>query len=133
VRIYLGANVVIYLIEQPAGWDPRATAYVAPLLAGKNPLVVSDLTRLECLVRPLAVGDHGLLARFHAFFASADVQTVGLTAAVCDRAAIIRARYRYKLGDSLHLAAAIVHGCDRVVTNDARLHAFTDITVEVLP
>ncbi len=133
MRIYLDANVVIYLIEQPAGWGPRASAYVAPLLAGKNPLVVSDLTRLECLVQPLAAGDQGVLARFRAFFASADVQTVGLTAAVCDRAAVIRARYRYKLGDSLHLAAAVEHGCDRVVTNDARLHAFTDIAVEVLP
>jgi uncharacterized protein len=133
VRIYLDANVVIYLVEQPAGWGPRATAYVGPLLAGKNPVVVSDLTRLECLVRPLAAGDRVLLARFHTFFTSADVETVGLTAAVCDRAAAIRARYRYKLGDSLHLAAAVVHGCDRVVTNDTRLHAFADIPVDALP
>jgi len=38
-----------------------------------------------------------------------------------------------KLADSLHLAAAVESGCDRFLTNDARLSAFTAIPVEVLP
>jgi predicted nucleic acid-binding protein len=37
------------------------------------------------------------------------------------------------LADSLHLAAAVEGGCDRFLTNDARLSRFPDIPVEVLP
>jgi len=55
-----------------------------------------------------------------------------VTAAVCDRAAAIRAAHNLKPLDSLHLAAAIVHGCTRFLTNDNRLSRFPDIPVEVL-
>lgn len=39
----------------------------------------------------------------------------------------------YSLADSLHLAAAVEAGCDRFLTNDQRLAAFPDMTVELLP
>jgi len=41
--------------------------------------------------------------------------------------------HKFKLGDSIHLAAAVEAGCDRFLTNDTRLSKFPDITVEVLP
>jgi predicted nucleic acid-binding protein len=56
-----------------------------------------------------------------------------------DRAARIRGQYRYTGGrlyglvDSIHLAAAIESGCERLLTNDARLDNFPEITVEILP
>jgi len=37
------------------------------------------------------------------------------------------------LVDSIHLAAAIEFGCDRFLTNDARLSNFPEIAVEILP
>ena len=58
---------------------------------------------------------------------------VGLTTPVCDRATIIRATYRFRLGDALNLAAAVVQGWDHLVTNDTRLRAFQDIPVDELP
>jgi predicted nucleic acid-binding protein len=61
------------------------------------------------------------------------VQIVPITTAVFDRATLIRAAHNFKLGDSLHLAAATEAHCDRFLTNDARLAAFTAIPVEVLP
>lgn len=39
----------------------------------------------------------------------------------------------YGLIDSLHLSAAIEFGCDRFVTNDARLTNFPEMSVEILP
>lgn len=53
--------------------------------------------------------------------------------AVFERATAIRAAFNFKLGDSLHLSAAVDGGCDRFLTNDNRLSRFTDIVVEVLP
>jgi predicted nucleic acid-binding protein len=58
---------------------------------------------------------------------------VPITTAVFDRATRIRAAHKFRLGDSLHLAAAVESGCDRFLTNDSRLSACTDIPVEVLP
>lgn len=93
----------------------------------------SDLSRLECRVKPLRLGATTTLADFDAFFARPDVRLVPITTAVFDRATAIRATHNFKLGDSLHLAAAVEARCDRFLTNDHRLHGFPDITVEVLP
>jgi predicted nucleic acid-binding protein len=131
--IYLDANIVIYLIEQPPVWGPRAAAYVAALRGAGDTMAVSDLTRLECRVKPLSVGDAPRVAQFDAFFLSSDVQVLPLSAAVCDRATLIRAVHHFRLADSLHLACAVEGACDRFVTNDVRLNRFPDIPVEVLP
>jgi uncharacterized protein len=45
---------------------------------------------------------------------------------------VIRAIQNYRLGDALHLAAAIESGCGLFLTNDHRLAGFPDIPVEVL-
>jgi predicted nucleic acid-binding protein len=57
-----------------------------------------------------------------------------LTAAVCERAAYLRAgsNFQLKVPDCLHLAAAIEHGCGLFLTHDVRLRQCTDIPVEVL-
>ena len=54
-----------------------------------------------------------------------------ISSAVCDRAAVIRAGSNFKPMDSLQLAAALVHGANIFLTNDARLNSFTGLTVEV--
>jgi predicted nucleic acid-binding protein len=132
VIVYLNANFLIYFIEMNPVWGPKVTAYVTRLLADGHELAVSDLTRLECQVGPLMSGNTMLLGKFTTFFQSPDVQVLPLTAAVCDRAAALRAKYRFKTPDALHLAAAIERGCDRFLTNDVRLKSCTDITVVVL-
>jgi predicted nucleic acid-binding protein len=130
---YLDSNIVIYLIEQPPVWGPRAGTRIATLQTNRDSMVVSDLTRMECRVRPIAVGDAQTLAQFDAFFQASDVRVVGLSTSVCDRATTIRAIYGFKPMDALHLAAAVENMCDLFITNDMRLNAFRDIVVEVLP
>jgi predicted nucleic acid-binding protein len=133
VLIYLDSSIVIYLIEQPANFGPRASARMATIRGNQDRLVVSDMTRLECRVRPIAQGDAVTLGQFDAFFAMPDVQVQLLTTSVCDRATLIRARYRYRTPDAINLAAALEAGCDLLLTNDIRLSRFPDIPVEVLP
>ena len=103
------------------------------LAAAGDQIAVSDLVRLECRIKPIRIGDTAKLAVFDAFFGRPDTRIVPITTAVFDRAAMIRAAYKFKLGDSLHLAAAVEAGWDRFLTNDSRLSAFPDIPVEVLP
>jgi predicted nucleic acid-binding protein len=132
VTVYLDANSVIYLVEPNPTWTPKVTARIAALRTAGHALAVSDLTRAECLVGPLLRNDAALLAQYQTFFASPLIRVLPLTAAVCERAAQLRAMYRFKLPDALHLAAAIDHGCGHFLTNDAQLQRCQEINVEVL-
>ena len=57
---------------------------------------------------------------------------VAITAAVCDRAARIRATHNFKPMDALQLASAAEHGANVFLSADARLASFTRLTVEIL-
>ncbi len=102
---FLDAAPVIYLIEQPPIFGPKAKVRVAALVGSGERLAVSDLVRMECQVGPLKVNDSALLARYASFFYSPDISVLAVSAAVCDCAARIRAQYGFKPLDSLHLAA----------------------------
>lgn len=129
---FLDANSIIYFVEQTPGWAGKVTARISALRAAHEQLAVSDLVRMECLVDPIAVNDSARQSDFQSFFQDPAVAVLAITAAVCDRAAHIRAKYRFKPLDSLHLAAAVEYGCTRFLTSDAPLQKFPDITVEIL-
>jgi uncharacterized protein len=102
------------------------------VLANGERLAVSDLVRMECQVGPLKANDAVLLAKYATFFASPDLEVLSVSPAVCDRAARIRAQYGFKPLDSLHLAAAVEHGCTFFLTRDAQLKRFPGVAVEIL-
>jgi predicted nucleic acid-binding protein len=87
---------------------------------------------MECLVGPLKANDAGLLANYIAFFRSPDVSVLPVSPPVCDRAARVRAQYGFRPLDSLHLAAAVEHGCMRFLSSDAQLKRFLHIPVETV-
>ena len=84
------------------------TAVNARLAAPGVVPVTSELTRLECRVKPLRQGDAELLAVFDAFFAEA-ATVVALTREVIDRAAGLRARYGAMTPDAASLRARRRH------------------------
>lgn len=132
MRIFIDSNVVIYLIEQPATWGPRAAERFRAIRDRGDQVVLSDLVRMECRVGPLRDGDAETLAQYDDFFGAEGVEVVGLTAAACDRAAAIRATFGYRPFDALHLAAAVEHGCECFLTHDQRLGAYPDLPIEML-
>jgi len=131
--IYCDSCILIYFYDHIGPFNIRATKHLSDLAAAGDRLAVSDLVRLECRTKPLSTSDAGKLAVFDAFFSRPDVQLAPINTAVFDRATLIRAAHKFKLADSLHLAAAIEIGCDRFLTNDNRLSAYAGIAVEVLP
>jgi predicted nucleic acid-binding protein len=131
--IYCDSVILIYFLDTVGSFNVRAVARMAAMRAAGDTAAFSDLTRLECRVKPLKLGATTTLTDFDAFFARPDVRLVPITTVVFDRATVVRATRNFKLGDSLHLAAAVESGCDRFLTNDSRLSAFSDIAVEVLP
>lgn len=131
--IYLDSVIVIYIIEGLSAWKTRAERRLSDLRSAGDRIAISDLTWLECRVKPLRLGDNSLMADYQLFLGAVDVTRIALPAPVFERATEIRARHKFKLGDSLHLAAAIEGKCDSFLTNDRRLAAFPDLSVEVLP
>ena len=130
--VFLDSSVVIYFVEQPVVWGPKASARMAALLAAGETFAVTDLVRMECRVLPIRFGSAARLNDFAVFFSGPDVQVFPITAALCDRASAIRATYGFKPLDSLHLAAAVENRCGLFLRNDSRLNKFVGLTVEVL-
>lgn len=129
VRLYLDTAPVIYVVEQAPGYAASVDQHLS---APGVILVASDLTRMECRVKPLRDGDGGLLQDYEQFFREAVAECVTLTREVLDRAAEIRARHGFKTPDAIHLAAAVTACCDRFLTNDHRLDRFDAIPMEVV-
>jgi predicted nucleic acid-binding protein len=132
MTIYFDSVIPIYLLDHTGSFQARAQTRLTTLETAGDCIAVSDLVRLECRVKPIRCADAVSLAQFDAFFARPDVQRVALPTAVYDRATSLRATHNFRLGDALHLAAAIEAGCDRFLTNDNRLSRCSDITIEVL-
>ena len=128
MRAYLDSAPIIYLVEAVA---PYAAHLEARLSAPDTLQVCSDLTRLECRVKPLQTRNNVLLTAFDRYLNEIIAEIVPLSRLVVDRATELRAQYGFRTPDALHLAAAIVSGCDVFLTNDRQLCRCTEITVEV--
>lgn len=130
MRIYLDSVVVIYLVEQPTHFGQLATqAYLA-----LNPtvLVGNELLRMECLVVPRRANDPQREADFEQFFRHYP-PFVPLDRPVFEQAIDLRAKYVFlKTPDALHLATAIVSGCDAFVTNEPKLARVQEIRVVLI-
>lgn len=129
MRYYLDAAPVVYAVEDV---PPYAAAVDVRLSAIDAVLVVSDLTRMECRVKPIRDGNDDLLEDFDEYFEWTVDEVVSLSRAIIDQATQIRAKYGFKTPYAIHLAAAVASACDVFLTNDHRLDRFTDLTVDVV-
>lgn len=83
MRYYLDAAPVIYAVE---GVPPYAAAVDSRLSATDAVRVVSDLTRMECRVRPIRDGKEELLEDFDEYFHGTVNEVVSLSRAIIDQA-----------------------------------------------
>lgn len=118
-RIYLDACIVIYLIEKHAVFRPKILERMEQSPGCQ--LAVSPLLRLEVLTKPLRDQDHELYQEFEDFIAAQTM--LPITDTIYDAALQLRANFRLKTPDALHLATAQYYGCTKFWTNDDRLNA----------
>ena len=120
---------MIHLVERV---EPYWQSVRTRLLGQHIIQICSDLTRLECRVKPLRDSNQTLLSVCEEYFSDSVSEVVGLSRDIVDEATQIRARYQFKTADAIHLAAALYAQCDVLLTNDHRLGRFSEITVEVV-
>lgn len=132
MRLY-DAGPIIYAVEAIEPFREAVVARISQAEHAPGGLVItSQLSRLECRVKPLRDGDATLLAAFDAFFARRLLSLIEISADVLDRATELRARYGLRTPDAIHVATAIEARADIFLTGDTSLRRVSDIPVEVL-
>ena len=134
-RVYVDSCIIIYLLEGPASLRETIRSAFQPRQGNRSIFCFSDLTRLECRVGPRQKADDALLGLFDLFFISRDAESIPLSRKVFDLATELRAGYRLKTPDAIHLAAAIDGECTELWTNDDRFSkaAGNRLLVKILP
>jgi hypothetical protein len=67
VLIYCDSMILMYLLDAVGPFNVRAVARIGALRAAGDTAAFSDLTRLECRIKPIRVGATRTLAHFDAF------------------------------------------------------------------
>lgn len=128
--LYWDTCVLIYRLQEVEPWNRRISGALAAI--PKARLVVSELGRMECRVKPWREGDRATLEKYDKFFAAPTLGWVPYSRPVFEMATELRARHALKTPDALHLAAAIVGGCDELWTNDRRLEQTAEDRLRVV-
>ena len=131
-RIYLDSCAVIYAIEGSAELRAKIGDMLLPPQEESPCVVFTDLTRLECRVKPLSDKNAVLLKSYEDFFSTPGYEKYALEAPTFDLATSLRAEHRIKTPDALHLAAAIRAGCAQFWTNDAHLALAAAERIEII-
>lgn len=129
MRLYLDTAPLIYAVEQVLPYAASVDARLS--VAGTVP-VISDLTRLECRVKPMRKHDTALLADYEMFLTQVVTSIIPLTREVIDQATELRAHYGLKTPDAIHVAAALTSRCDVFLTNDHRLGRVAGMRIEII-
>ncbi len=133
--IFLDACALIYRVERIAPWAGRLAQRLAELHQQfpQARLAISDLSRMECRVRPLRGGDRALLAAYDRLFGAAALEVRLLTPAVIDLATAIRARSGLRTPDALQAASCLsLPGPALFVTGDAGFRREAALAVELI-
>lgn len=123
-RIYWDANIFIHAFERRG---PVSELLVKLLLAGWDapmpPLVTSELTLSELMVKPLELGRDDLVQVYdNLTLTNRHMEVVPVFRGVLHDAAILRSRHKaLKLPDAIHLATALGMKCQAFLTADQRI------------
>ncbi len=95
---------------------------------GNCDYITSAVTVTEYLTYPYQQDNLELIKAFYAFIDGMDIEIKNIDKAIAEKAAKIRAEYRFfKTMDALQLAAACMFRCDLFLTNDKQLKQFKEI------
>jgi predicted nucleic acid-binding protein len=118
-RVYLDANIFIYLLEGSPDFRRRSLNILDEIEYRSGVLCTSEITIAECLAGARKQGASHLVTRYMSLFnGSGAMELAPVSRAVLFDAANIVGLTKYKLVDAIHLATAMHMGCEVLFTND---------------
>ena len=131
--IYLDACCIVYLVEGAEPFHGQVVSALKMFGRGmESPVITSRLSALECRVRPLRDQNTALLATYDAFFSAERLVLADIDARVIERATQLRATYRFRTPDAIHLATAIEAEAAVFLTGDAALRQCREVDVRTI-
>ena len=106
MNIYLDSCIVIYLLENSGLLNALVVQKIKQFSGEGFGIALSDLVEMEGLVRPLRTGNQIQAQVLEKFFRNPFHAWCKIDRESFLLGAEIRAKHRFKLGDSIHLAAA---------------------------
>lgn len=101
--------------------------------AGHANAVTSELTLAEALVKPLEIDRQDIADLYIELIQSSDhLIVIPIDRSILVDAAHDRARLGIKLPDAIHVATAVVVGCQIFLSNDRRIKTPTGVTLQKL-
>lgn len=123
----------IYFVERHPTYIAVLHRVFQRMNAGLLDGVTSVITLVEALVHPKRTGDQQLEEVYKELLLRGQgLRLLAIDPAIADVAAGLRARYNVRTPDALHLASALVAGCQVFLTNDADLRRVTELRVLAL-
>jgi predicted nucleic acid-binding protein len=112
----------IYFVERNQTYLDRIRAVFTLVTSEKVQVITSAITLTEVLVLPFQTGSTTYVSGYRDMLLnSKNISTVPVSAVIAEKAAELRATYRLRTPDALHVATAIISGCDAFLTNDLGL------------
>ncbi len=128
----LDSAPLIYYIEE----EPRYLSLLTPIVdaidEGRITCYASTIVLLEVLVKPLREHDEALAREYQETLLHSRLRLVTVTATIAQEAARLRARYRLKTPDAIHIATALVHRVDALLTNEPAWKRVKEVPIVVL-
>lgn len=132
-RLYIETAPLIYYVEEHPTYIAKMDVVVTTVENTSIEAVSSVITLTEVLNQPIKVGNTKLEQDYRNILVnSGSYRLVPVNVQIAEMAADLRARYGLRTPDALHVASAIVSGCDSFLTNDLGIKRVTELRVLVL-
>ena len=130
--IYLDASSLIYSVERIEPYRALLEPLWEQAQNGNLIIVSSPVIVIETLVKPLRDGNTEIEKQYHELFNSGAVALIGVSYAIVEEAARLRAETGLETSDALHAATAMQAGCALFITNDADFRRVQGLPIVIL-
>ncbi len=129
-QIYFDTTPLIYYLDSVQPYASKVRSFIEDALTNESLFMTSTITNTEYLVIPFRKQDYEKVMEFEHFKRLLNLGIIIVDNSISTLAAQLRAKYKGRKGmDSIHLATAIIHGCDVFLTNDKQLRQIEEIKI----
>lgn len=132
-KIVIDTSPIIYYMEEDTKYLAILEEFFTMVDNGEIEGIVSVVTLLETLVRPLKERDFVLAENYRRILTeSINMELVDITPKIATKAAEIRSKYGILLPDAIQAAVTINHKADFLLTNDKGFSRIKEIRPLIL-